>query len=40
MDKYIFDSVVKKLQEARDKEGNLLNMDSIMISQGADVFKH
>jgi CubicO group peptidase (beta-lactamase class C family) len=40
MDKYIFDSVVKKLQEARDKEGNLLNMDSIMISQGTDVFKH
>lgn len=40
MDKYIFESVVKKLQEAKDKEGNLLNMDSIMISQGAVVFKH
>ncbi|MBK9043196.1 MAG: serine hydrolase [Saprospiraceae bacterium] len=40
MDKYIFESVVKKMQKARDKEGNSLNMDSIMISQGADVFKH
>lgn len=40
MDKAIFQSVVKKLQEAIDKEGNLLNMDSIIISQGAQVFKH
>ena len=40
MDKFIFESVVKKLVEAKDKEGNSLNMDSIMISQGADVFKH
>ena len=36
----MFQSVVKKLQEAKDKEGNLLNMDSIIISQGTDVFKH
>ena len=40
MEKAIFQSIVKKLQEAKDKEGNLLNMDSIIISQGANVFKH
>jgi len=33
-------SVVGKLQIARDKKGNLLNMDSIIISQGFEKFKH
>jgi len=40
LDKAIFQTVVKKLQETKDKEGNSLNMDSIIISHGADVFKY
>jgi CubicO group peptidase (beta-lactamase class C family) len=40
MDKKKFQSVVEKLREAKDKNGNTLNMDSIIISQGTDIFKH
>jgi CubicO group peptidase (beta-lactamase class C family) len=40
MDKKKFKAVVEKLREAKDKNGNTLNMDSIIISQGTDIFKH
>ena len=40
MNDKIFKSVVEKLQTIKDKEGNLLNMDSIIISHGDNVFKH
>lgn len=40
MDKNIFQSVVRKFQETKDKDGNFLNMDSIMISQGSDIYRH
>ena len=35
-----FQSVVMKLEIAKDKEGNSLNMDSIFITQGSDTFHH
>ena len=40
MDKVVFQSVVRKFEEARDKESNLLNMSGIIISQGTNIFKH
>jgi len=40
MDQTTFNSVVKKLEEIRDKNGSLLNMDSIIISQNDSVYKH
>ena len=40
MNKYIFQSVVEKFQNATDKNGDFLDMDSLMISQGDEVYKH
>lgn len=40
MDKRNFQSVVAKLSTAKDKNDNTLDMDSIIISQGANTFKH
>lgn len=40
MDTKNFQSVAEKLRNAKDKNGNTLNMDSIIISQGTEIFKH
>jgi CubicO group peptidase (beta-lactamase class C family) len=40
MDRDLFYSVVRKLEEAKDKDGNQLNMESIIVSQSQSVFKH
>lgn len=40
MDKSLFQSIIKKIEETRDKDGNLLNMDSIYISQDSHTFAH
>lgn len=40
MDKNIFQSVIDRFLDAKDKDGNSLQMDSIIISQGESVFKH
>lgn len=40
MDIKNFQSVVGKLQTAKDKNGNTLNMDSIIITQDSEIFRH
>lgn len=40
MNNQLFDSVVRKLEEAKDQEGNAANIYSIKISQRSDVYKH
>jgi CubicO group peptidase (beta-lactamase class C family) len=40
MDRAMFDSVVKNLEEKRDKHDQLLNMDSIMVSDAGGTFEH
>lgn len=39
MNTTVFNSVVKKLETAKDIEGNLLNMDSIIVSEGGYFFR-
>lgn len=40
MNSQLFNSVVRKLEEAKDQDGKSANIYSIKISQGCDVYKH
>lgn len=40
MNNAVFNSIVKKLETTKDKDGNILNMDSIIISEGGYFFKN
>lgn len=40
MNTKIFQSIVENLQSVKDKKGNTLNMDSIIILHGTEMFKH
>lgn len=40
MNMNIFQSIVGKLESVKDKNGNNLNMDSIIITHGTELFKH